>query len=621
MEEKKNPQRSKRIRWILAAVACCAIVAGICMAGIVKSDGDKVEDAQGKNPVETAEIGTAKNYDEIYACIEETNRQQEAASKGSETGVMMESVEDSSSAAENSGSSAYAGAGYSDTNIRTAGVEEGDIVKTDGTYLYVLNGYQIHIVDIRGGEPKAVGLVDLEDQVYVSEIYVSGDRLVVCYTRTETETEESAGSSYGSAYREYAVAETFDISEPEHPVSVGCISQSGTYSTMRAADGYVYLLSRYYPATDCTAKNVAEYIPAVQGNLLDSRDIFMPALKTASQYTVITAFSLEEPDARTDTKAVFGTGGTCYVSGANIYICENDYGYGDSDTEVTRTWIRKVAYKEGELAAVGQVKVDGTLNDSFSIDEYEGNLRLVTTVSHVGNNGVMPIGGVRFSSTEEEETEKQEDTNTLYILDRQLQELSRIEGLAEDEQVYSARFMGDTGYFVTYRQIDPLFSADLSDPEHPKIMGELKIPGFSEYLHPYGEGQLLGIGMDTDTTGTTTDGVKVSMFDIRDPEHVEETQKYVIEGAYSTDVTYNYKAAFIDAEKNMIGFVAYGDRTRYYIFSYGENGFAQEFTREMTGMFSEVRALYAGENLYLVAGNTVEAYRLDTFEKTGDIVL
>jgi len=166
------------------------------------------------------------------------------------------------------------------------------------------------------------------------------------------------------------------------------------------------------------------------------------------------------------------------------------------------------------------------------------------------------------------EDEGEKDSNTLYILDENLKELSRIEGLAEEERVYSARFMGNTGYFVTFRQTDPLFSVDLSDPSNPKILGELKIPGFSEYLHPYGEGQLLGIGMDVDESGTVTNGVKISMFDISDPTDVKEFQKYVMEGAYSTDVAYNYKAAFVDVEKNMIGFTVYGEMAEYYIFSY-----------------------------------------------------
>ena len=123
----------------------------------------------------------------------------------------------------------------------------------------------------------------------------------------------------------------------------------------------------------------------------------------------------------------------------------------------------------------------------------------------------------------------EEDTKSLYVLDENLETVGEIRDLAPDESVYSARFMGDAGYFVTFRQIDPLFSVDLSDPENPKVIGELKIPGFSEYLHPYGDGRLLGIGMAVDEEAITTDGVKLSMVDISDPTDVQEMTIYVIE--------------------------------------------------------------------------------------------
>ena len=241
-----------------------------------------------------------------------------------------------------------------------------------------------------------------------------------------------------------------------------------------------------------------------------------------------------------------------YVSGSSIYVCESYYNSEESD--VTQTCIRKVAYKDGTLEAVGQTRIDGTLNDSFSIDEYEGNLRLVTTVSPTGGASPFPI--VTFGESPFSSKSTKKDSNSLYVLDEKLNELGKIEGLAEDEQVYSARFMGSTGYFVTFKQVDPLFSVDLSNPEKPEVIGALKIPGFSDYLHPYGDGLLLGIGMDVDETGTTTEGVKLSMFDISDPSDVKEIEKYVMEDCYSTNVSYNYKAALINTDRNLIGFAA-----------------------------------------------------------------
>ena len=159
------------------------------------------------------------------------------------------------------------------------------------------------------------------------------------------------------------------------------------------------------------------------------------------------------------------------------------------------TEIAKFHYKDGRITGVAAGSVKGYLNDSFSLNEYDGTLRVVSTYYD----------------------EMWEEWNALYILDEKLQQLSAIEDLAQGETIRSARFFGTTGYFVTFRQTDPLFSVDLSDPENPKVLGELKISGFSSYLHFYGENLLLGIGYEADENTGSTTGLKLSMFDISDP--------------------------------------------------------------------------------------------------------
>ena len=230
-------------------------------------------------------------------------------------------------------------------------------------------------------------------------------------------------------------------------------------------------------------------------------------------------------------------------------------------------------------------------------DEYDGYLRVVVTDG---------------------------DTNSVYVLDQELKETGSIKGLAEDERVYSARFMGKTGYFVTFKETDPLFSVDLSDPKNPKIIGALKIPGFSDYLHPYGKNKLLGIGMNVDEKTMSTDGVKLTMFDISDPENVKEEQTYVIENVYYTDVSYDYKAALVDAEKNLIGFAADSEGGReYYTFSYDEKqGFTCTMHEEINGNNMRItRGIYIEDMLYVIQGNIIEAYSLKDFKKVDDIIL
>lgn len=240
------------------------------------------------------------------------------------------------------------------------------------------------------------------------------------------------------------------------------------------------------------------------------------------------------------------------------------------------------------------------MNDSFSIDEYNGNLRIVATI-----DGAT------------------ETTNAVYVLNNKLEIIGQITDLAEGETIYSARFMEDTGYFVTFRQTDPLFSVDLSDPENPEIIGTLKIPGFSEYLHFYGDNLLLGIGMDADEESGTTNGMKISMFDISDPKDVKEIHKYTMKESYYSDVFYDYRAVLIDHNKNMIGFSAYGNQEMYYIFQYDKtNGFNLEMQEEVNGnSWMTARGIYINDRLYIIKGNAIESYQIGDYTKIDDLLI
>lgn len=184
--------------------------------------------------------------------------------------------------------------------------------------------------------------------------------------------------------------------------------------------------------------------------------------------------------------AVVSGAETFYVSESNIYSAVSDWTASDTKP---RTEIVRIGYEDGFFTEGSTGSVSGELNNSFSMDEYNGNLRLVTTTAG-------------WNKDYSEYTR----TNGLYILDADMKTIGKIENLADNEEIKSARFMGDTGYFVTYRNTDPLFSADLSDPTKPKIIGELKITGFSEYLHFYGENKLLGIGWETDPDTGSIEG-------------------------------------------------------------------------------------------------------------------
>ena len=513
-------------------------------------------------------------------------------------------TDSSSSSSDSATASARAvDTSFSDTNVRTEGVDEADIVKTDGSYLYTLkaNSQEISIVDIQSDQMKVVSCISLNENFQASEFYLSDQKLFVLGNMQNTQVDSDSKTLYrGSCTR----IQTYDLADINNPKSIGTVDQSGYYRTSRFKDGYLYVFSDYYIHDTITKKDYPSYVPLVGDNLLKQSDIYLPTNHAADQYLVVSSVSASSPDKAADQKAVMSENGEVYVSENNIYIYEyaNSSILADNLAAKNQTILRKLSYNKGKLSGSAQGKVKGYLNDSFSIDEYDNTLRLVTTVTHnVGSSS---------------------QSNSVYVLDADLKTIGKIEDLAKNEQVYSARFLGDTGYFVTYEQTDPLFSVDFSDPENPKILGKLKIPGFSEYLHFYSDNLLLGIGMDTDENGITN-GVKVSMFDISDPSDVKEVSKYTLDQYYYSDVFSDYRAALVDPEKNLIGFPLSGSANQYVILSYDKDqGFQVQMQEEVNGnSYLGTRGVYANEKFYVINGNAIEAYRMGDYVKIDDLLL
>ena len=637
---KKNKKNWKRIVPIAAAACVCVVVgATVGIKQINKGNNttlDAATIASAADQTETTQtLTTAKDYKEIEKCIKEYNKQMARDNNSMAIGL-YESASSADAATAESSNVSDTGA-YSDTNVRENGVGEADIVKTDGKNIYTLCRSVVTITAIDNGSMEKLASIEQNAERYVEDIYVQDDKLVLFGTLGRQVGNSEDSEAYDGYYENNTYVQVYDISDPSNPKEIGNMEQSGGYNTSRIVGGYVYVLSQFHPYEDNVTARDLWYIPEVQGKSIEAENIYMPQEAEGNEYTIITAFSLDDPSEKTDSKAVFGYSDVCYVSENNIYITSNYY----EDSDVSRTLIRKISYTDGKLAGVAQTKIKGMLNDSFSIDEYEGNLRLVTTIDEIySNDDIMPLNETADETADKNGTKDKSDaskvtekavsenvkdavpgTNSLYVLNDKLEIIGSIHNLAKDETIYSARFMGDTGYFVTYRQVDPLFSVDLSDPENPKILGELKIPGFSEYLHPYGDGKLLGIGMDVSEDGFTTEGVKLSMFNVTDPSNVTEENKYTIEESYGTDVGYNYKGVFVDVQKNLFGFVTYHDGVTYQLYTYDEaEGFKEVMSRQLSG-YEGSRGLYIGDVFYLVSGNMIESYSMNGFEKMDDIVL
>ncbi len=563
---------------------------------------------------------------------------------------------------------------FSETNVQVEGIDEADLIKTDGQYFYVfdMNRNSVYIVSAKGSEMKLTATIPLSEAFDGNEtgreMYLLKDRLVLLVSgyRAEEKTEYSKNAGGEIPYiRECAVTKifTYDISDRTAPKLISSLEQDGRMITSCCADGKVYVISSYQdyntwfkPSDGARKKNgtgtieYLEYIPTVDGVPVAADCIYISEEPVSKEFLVVTSMSPESPEQYLDVKSLLADGDECYVSSNYIYVAASRWQ--NSEFPYDRTEVYRFAYKDGIITPAGQLTVKGTLDDQFSMDEYEGHLRVVTTVNEYvykkkdiklkDNNGdgiiddtdaIEPYYNVIITDSKE--------YNSLYIYDKDLQLTGCIENLAPDEHIKSARLMGNVGYFVTFRQTDPLFSVDLSDPTNPKVLGELKIPGFSTYLHPYGEGLLLGIGYDADETTGWTECVKLSMFDVSDPTNVKEVHKHSLTDFTYTGVEADHKAALIDAEKDIIGFPVrgYADNGEYNVYVvYGydrENGFYPKFSEGYAMGYNadlyefkyelftvDCRGAYIGDTFYMInPAYEIKSYDMDNWEQTGRVGL
>jgi uncharacterized secreted protein with C-terminal beta-propeller domain len=254
--------------------------------------------------------------------------------------------------------------------------------------------------------------------------------------------------------------------------------------------------------------------------------------------------------------------------------------------DLTRTGLVRVGLGDFSIAATGFVP--GYPLNQFSIDEYEGNLRIAVTLE-----GGMWGGGAASE-------------NDVYVLDSGLKVIGSVQGMGITERVYSARFVGDRGYVVTFRQIDPFYVLDLADPKNPKLAGELKIPGYSSYLHPISEGVILGVGEEGSQ-------VKLSLFGVTNPYNPTEISKYMLDEYYSEIAQTHH--AFLQDDKHKIFFMPGGKGG--YIFSY--EGDQLSLKRAVSGITAR-RATFINDYLYIVGDDKIVVLNETDWEEVNRLV-
>lgn len=513
---------------------------------------------------------------------------------------------------------------YSSTNTQEKEVDEGDIIKTDGTYIYrVSQSYDdtyeyrssLTITETDNGSLKVVSTIDLNEalalkgsdtSINFQEFYLYQNQLVLMY-QGETYSKEN------DAYESTTHIVLYDIKDKENPKKIKTLSQSGWYGSSRISDGYLYTISNFTGTSLEDKKKYSRYIPSINGETIACGNIYYPTDVIMQSTHVVTSLDLSNPTGFSDSKAIPVSGGETYVSDSSIYFYATVY------TDITKTEIMKVGYEKGKLTVGRSAVVAGYLYDSFALNEQDGYLRIVATIP-ANNISLLRTFDMKSTAGTGSTNTVREDVNALYILDKNMELTGKLTGLAPGEQIYSARFMGDTGYFVTFRNMDPLFSVDLSDPANPKILGTLKIPGFSNYLHFYDDTLLLGIGEAIDPNTMESKGIKLSMFDISNPADVSEQDNYIIEGSYYSEALYNHKAIMIDPVKNIFGFLYYGEadyESCYYYVTYTydkKKGFVETARypiKDDSGYEANgVRGLYIGDYLYLTTNKSVTSYKI-----------
>lgn len=534
------------------------------------------------------------------------------------------------------------GGDFSPTNVQTEGIDEADIVKTDGTYIYRLSNQGdgiVYIYRADGGAVSLAGKIKLagaEEAAGISrnpsDLLVWEGKLAVVSTVFQEEGGElpyKAANAPAPARdcivienrKSWAELAVYDVSDPAQPQLLATRTQDGAYQKARLVGSIVYLLTTksnpqimYSDLNELGGQNttgdldqwVDETIPKVDGVPLACDSIYLPESPESSDYAVLSATDLQTPGEAISEVAVMGNVSQLYMSQENLYLWQEKWDLNNVSEMAAYTTLMKYSYSEGSFRPIAVQTVGGWLLNSFSMDEYNGFLRIVTTKDTY-------VQGELEGSSE------------LAILDPELNIIATLGDLGQGEDLKSVRFLGDIAYLVTFMQIDPLFSVDLSDPYQPVLIGELKLPGFSEYLHPYGDGLLLGIGQAADEESGSLQGMKLSMFDITDPGDVEEAaNQTVISRGISKEVADTYSDSEAEADhhallaspqKNLIGLSVRSsgrskenewiEKFEYYIFRYEDGKFTEWIVEDLESWENSygIRGLYIGDYLYLVSGN------------------
>lgn len=607
---------------------------------------------------------------------------------------------------------------YSSTNVQVSGVDEADIVKTDGNYIYAVAKNNIYIIDATPAKDMAI-VSTIALSVTPQDVYITGDSLVIYGLDTKVDDYDSMKSILRET-SQFAFVKVFSIADKKNPKQIRDLDFEGSVLSSRMIGDYVYLVTstpsfgieEEYPIPIIMDGGTILPMVAEGGRPCNCPDVWYVDMPYASyHFTNVSAINVKDVSKSvTNTSYLLGAGEEMYVSVDNMYIAYTKYvneltlsiesmkellwpkisvkdqqrileieaasptllsqnekiqkvmavlqrqllretqadqnkfqndleaamkkKYQDISKELEKTVVHKIALDKGALTYKGAGEVTGHILNQFSMDESEGYFRIATTKSR----------------TWSQFTDDTKSYSNVYVLDADLKVVGKVENLAENEQIYSARFMGKRAYLVTFRQTDPLFAIDLSNPKAPKVLGELKVPGFSSYLHPYDETTLIGFGKDADSSGSVK-GLKLSLFDVSDVANMKEVDTYTVGDRGSDSIALSDHKAFLfskDKEllvipvtiRQTVGTNSYGNvaSNGALVFKVTKSGFENRALIEHSDKTADdnqvyryydysyynttvKRSLYIGNELFTLSEKYLKAHALGDLAETKSLTL
>lgn len=564
---------------------------------------------------------------------------------------------DSASSTESSSSSSNT-KDYSTTNIQVENVDEADIVKTDGDYIYSISEDNVIITDVKDlKQPKVVATIQSEDDDIPEDIILYKDKLVVISTKGN-QTQR-----YYYNNRMNTVVKIYNITSREKPVLTKSYEMYEPYYTSRCVDNVLYVISSGNLRKEDDEIVVGYNEDNMEKEMSIDKIKYLKDVKTTKQ-TLISTVDLNNETADIKLDSYLMNISNAYVSENAIYLLNQKYNndskipikllfgfkgvfgledYYEMDSESGYyTEIYKFDIKEN-VEYKAKTKVKGKTINQYSLDEKDNHLRIAL----YDNDG-----------------------SRVAIFDEDLKQIGISDNVAKGEKMYSSRFIGDKVYFVTYKTIDPLFVMDLSNETKPKVLGKLKIPGYSTYLHPYDENHIIGIGMETKevinrnsngkviSTTAKVVGMKMALFDVSNVNSPVQISSVVIGDSRTTSaILTNPKALLFSKEKSLIAipvnnysqdfevtssnnyetminnYTKYGkpyNAEGYFVYNINvQDGFKLKgvITHEKTNAtyyYSNsklLRGLYIDNNLYTVSETMIKVNELDSLKAVGELKL